>query len=134
MYEILVRGGLPFTGTQTVLAFVMVALIAKKALDLYVWPDQPLQGHRKMLTAILQIGIFCFFFGVLGQALGIMMALQAIRAAADISLAIVLEGVEVSMIAPVYGLVIFLVGLASWSILHYRYNTLVEEWGEAQQA
>lgn len=131
MYEILVRGGLPFTGPQTVLALVMLALIAKKGLDLFVWPDQPLEEHRKMLTAILQIGIFAFFFGVLGQALGIMMALQAIREAADISLAIVLDGFGISMIAPVYGLIIFLVSLASWSVLQYRYNQLAESWSAA---
>lgn len=123
MYDFLALGGLMYTGPQTVCGLAMVALSAKKALDLFVRPHKP-ENHHRVLTLILQLGVFAFFLGILGQALSIMAALQAIKSAGNIELHILLSGIQEMMIAPVYGLSIFLVSLAAWSALRYRYEQL----------
>ena len=124
MLDLLLRGDIIFTGPQTALGLVVLFLSVKQAVELYTRPDLPAADHKKLLAPILQVGIFTFFFGILGQAVGILSALQAIKRAGNIELRILLGGIQEMMIAPVYGLVIFLVSLVSWSILRHRYEQL----------
>ena len=109
-----------FTLPQTICLVVICLLILKKVGDVYVHTDLPRAKKSKMINAILQLGIFSFFFGVFGQALGILQALRAIEQAGDVSPAMIFGGIKVSMYAPVYGLGIFLVSLVAWSILKNR--------------
>ena len=127
MIKFIHDGGLYFTGPQTVLLLVILGLTARKVIDLYVNIDTPVAAQKKGINAILQIGVFCFFFGVLGQATGILRALHAIEQAADISPAIIFKGFQVSMHSPVYGLGIFLISLIAWSVLKNRLDATVDE-------
>jgi len=119
MPDFIVEGG-PFMLPLTVLALLSIAVALKKGIDFYVRDDPGSGNHRGSVNAILQIGIFCFFFGVLSQAVGLYQALGAIVAAGDVSPALIFGGLRVSFIAPIYGLVIFLFTLAAWSVLKYK--------------
>ena len=120
MFSFLVEGGLLFTGPLTLCGLAVVALTFRKAMDVFGGDDLSLAERKRGLHAILQIGLFSFFFGILGQAVGILGALKAIEQTGTVSPAMLSGGLQVSMIAPVYGLVIFLIALAAWSLLSNR--------------
>ena len=107
MTDLIVEGG-PYMVPLTVLAAIAVLISVKKVVDLYVNEPREDVNHRGAVNVILQIGIFCFFFGVLSQAMGLYQALGAIVAAGDVSPALIFGGLRVSFIAPIYGLLILL--------------------------
>jgi biopolymer transport protein ExbB/TolQ len=108
----------------TVFGAAALLLALKKGVDVFVNADRPASRHRPTINAVLQIGIFSFFFGILGQALGLLEALQVIEQLGPISPSLVAGGVKVSMITTVYGLLIFLVSFVAWAVLKYRNETL----------
>jgi hypothetical protein len=89
-------------------------------------------GNSKLATlpfhkshhAILFLGIFNLVWGMFMQVLGFVQALNAIIAAADVSPALIMEGLKNSFISPLIGLVSILVSALLWAILHGRYNII----------
>lgn len=84
------------------LLLIIVVILFVKEL---VKKDQ-FKKTSKLLSAI---GSFAVVWGFLGQILGLMAAFDAIQAAADISPAIMAEGLQVSFYAPIFGVVVFLI-------------------------
>jgi biopolymer transport protein ExbB/TolQ len=82
-------------------------------------PNPPARLKAKN-SLVLQLGVFAFFMGLLSQAIGLMQAFQAIQAAGDVSPALVAGGLYVSFIAPVWGLILLLIGLACYMVAKYR--------------
>jgi len=74
---------------------------------------------KKLSETILFIGSFALLTGILGQAVGIMGALDAIEVAGDISLGLMAGGFKVSMLAPFYGFVLFIFSFIVWFVWHY---------------
>ena len=83
----------------------VVQLIVKKTTDL------------KYLDFIRMSGSLALALGFLLQIIGITQALEAIREAADISPAIVMQGVLVSFYAPIWGMIVFIFSLLLWYVL-----------------
>ncbi len=77
---------------------------------------QPRKNAQKMSETILFFGSFAFLLGILGQAIGIMAALDAIEAAGDVSFGLMVGGFKVSMIAPMYGFMLFIFSFVVWFI------------------
>ena len=127
MWDFLVMGGLPFTLPLTALAVVVVLLAGRKAVDLFINMDQPPAALKRGLNTIVHLGGFSFALGVFAQAIGLYQALNAIEAAGDVSPALVMGGLKVSMITTVYGLGIFIVAAILWFGLHWRYEQLIVE-------
>ena len=123
MYELYVEGG-AFMMPLTLLGLVAVLLTIKKALDVFGHAEQPASAHRPMINAVLQVGIFSFFLGILSQAIGLLNALQAIEQMGNVAPAMVAGGLKVSMIAPIYGLLILLGAFIAGSALKYRCDAL----------
>ena len=119
MSDLFYAGGI-FMWPLAFLGLVALVIALKKTVDVFGDDDEAAPRHRPMINAVLQIGIFSFFFGILSQAIGLIEALQAIEMMGDVSPAMLAGGLRVSMIAPVFGLMIFLVCLAAWSVLKYR--------------
>ncbi len=69
------------------------------------------------LNYILLFGSLSFIIGVLFQAYGFFIALGAISDAGDISMSLMAKGLYLSLIAPVYGLILLLLSLISWGVL-----------------
>lgn len=69
------------------------------------------------LNYILLFGSLAFIMGILAQAIGISVALRTIAKADDISMSLLAKGLKLSLIAPVYGLIIFLLSLILWGVL-----------------
>ena len=119
MSDLFYAGGM-FMWPLAFLGLAALVIAIKKAADVFGDPEEAASYHRPMINAVLQIGIFSFFFGILSQAIGLIGALQAIEMMAEISPSMLAGGLRVSMIAPVFGLLIFLGCFAFWSILKYR--------------
>lgn len=123
MIELFKAGGI-FMTPLTLLALGIVGLIIKKGVDVFGGAPAPASKHRRAIQVILQLGILSFFLGILSQTVGLFQALQAIERVGDVSPSLVAGGLKVSMIAPLYGLIIFLVAFLSWSVLKYRVGAL----------
>lgn len=77
---------------------------------------------KNLILVILYLGSFSAVWGILGQGLGIYQALYAIQMAGDISPALILGGIKISMIAPIYGVSILLLSSIIWLGLKIKYN------------
>ena len=124
MPDFLIEGGLYFTGPLTVFGLAVVALTLRKATDIFGGDDLSPGERKRGLNAILQIGTFSLFFGILSQVIGLIQILQVLVQVESVAPPLLYGGLEVSLIAPAYGLVIFLVSLAAWSFLSYRLEAL----------
>ena len=71
------------------------------------------------LGFIKSLGLFAFVLGMLGQFLGLFQAFDIISSGMEISPAIMAQGVKVSMVTSIYGMIIFLVSYLLWFILKY---------------
>lgn len=75
---------------------------------------------RRMNSVVLQLGILAFFLGILSQAMGLMQAFQVIQQVGDVSPALLAGGLYVSLIAPVWGLIILTVAWVLYAVAKYR--------------
>lgn len=80
---------------------------------------------QKGLNAILFFGAGGLLIGLLSQMTGIYQALGFITHARDISLGIVAEGLHVSLIGPIVGMVLFVFSALIWLVLRSKYKSLV---------
>ena len=63
---------------------------------------------------ILFLGSFAFLFGILAQVIGFFEALGVIAKMGDVSPALIAGGLKVSLLAPLYGFVLFLISSIVW--------------------
>ena len=117
MFRHLVEGGITFMLPVYVLYAVNLVL----AIILFTgyFRKQPRKNAQKLSEAILFFGSFAFLIGLLGQAVGIMAALDAIQAAGDISLSLMAGGFKVSMLVPMYGFILFILSFVIFFWLSY---------------
>lgn len=69
------------------------------------------------LNYILLFGSLSLICGILGQGIGLFYAMEAISEAGDISPALIAGGFRVSMITPLFGIMIFIFSLIFWGVL-----------------
>lgn len=112
MFEAHKIGG-PYMYVITLLALLMVAVTVWKIVELVAKKTASL----KLLDLILMAGSVAAAIGLFSQIVGIVQALEAIRAAADISPQIVMGGAIVSFYAPIWGFFVFIFSLLSYFIL-----------------
>ena len=108
-----------FMWPMTILWLAMLALAGKVMVAAFSRSDEHASISRYN-NVVLQGGIFIFFLGVLSQAIGLMQAFQVIQQIGDVSPALLSGGLYVSMIAPVYGLIILISALVLWSITRFK--------------
>jgi len=106
-------------GGPLFMTLISLAGITALGLTVKVFMDRTAGKQSTKYTpgSILVAGSLSFMLGILAQAIGIYQALIAIQAAGDVSPAIIFGGFKVSMIAPLYGLVIFVLTLIVWLVL-----------------
>ncbi|MFC1529392.1 MotA/TolQ/ExbB proton channel family protein [Gemmatimonadota bacterium] len=119
-----IKTGGPLMYVLVILAIVLVALIARKALQLYGKQESDSNNLERGLHAILFWGAFSAVLGVYAQISGLYRALMNIIAAADISPSIIAEGLAISFHTTLFGLSVFLLSGLAWFILYRRYRDL----------
>ena len=107
--------------------FVMLLMVVMAVLKFRQYygnqADLSSLPFHKSHHAILFLGVFNMVWGMFTQVLGFVQALNAIIAAADVSPALIMEGLRNSFISPLIGLVSLLVAALLWAILQGRYSS-----------
>lgn len=114
MIDLLVCGGLTFTLPLTAILFATLAAAGWAGV-------QRLSGRGDgafWKRATFHFGLFGLVLGMLSHAISLYQMMGALEAAGSVAPAIVAGGLRVSLIAPVYGLGIFVVALLLWLALH----------------
>ena len=107
-------GGPLFMGMLTVVLAAILALAIVQFILVTRKDYKSKEETRKRLTYLKSFGAFAVVLGFLGQMIGLFAAFEAIEGAMDISPAILAGGLKVSIIAPIYGMVIFLISYILW--------------------
>ncbi len=118
LFELFYMGGPLFMAIVTIWGVGMLVFTAQKVLHFFVQGKVTKSG----LGLILLFGSLAIVTGFLGQAIGLISAFNAIEAAGDISPSLVAGGLKVSMIAPVYGTILFIFSLIFWGALKEVYT------------
>lgn len=99
----------------------LITIFGLLALGITIWKLYEIFLKKSVNTKLLELvrmsGSLALAFGFLSQIIGIVEALEAIRAAADISPEIVMGGAIVSFYAPIWGVMVFIIAMLFYYIL-----------------
>lgn len=113
MIDLLVRGGLAFTLPLTAIA--LAVLIAAGSAGLTLRTGRGDGAFRK--RAVFHLGLFGLVFGMFSHAVSLYQMMRAIEAVGSVSPAMVAGGLRASLVAPAYGLGIFIGAMLLWFLL-----------------
>ena len=117
MFRYFIEGGPLFMGMLTLVFLVILVIAVVKGVPLLA-NKSTLNDHvNKQFGIIKSLGLFAFVLGMLGQFLGLFQAFDIISSGMEISPAIMAQGVKVSMVTSIYGMIIFLVAYLLWFLL-----------------
>jgi biopolymer transport protein ExbB/TolQ len=123
MLELFYSGSKLFMGIQTIVAVTMIVWSAISAKALLV--NQVNEGLDRNIGLIKEIGLFAFIIGVLASAIDIIGALDAIEMAGDISPSLLAGGLKITLITPIYGLLIYVLSLLIWFVFNWKANKMI---------
>ena len=115
MNEFLATGG-PLMSIILILGIIILVISILATARRIMHQEYSLLDEKLMLSIKSLGGIACLT-GLFFQTVGLYLAFQAIRAAADISAIIVMKGVFVSFYTTMFGLGVFFVSMIIWYIL-----------------
>jgi hypothetical protein len=119
MKQLFNDGGFLYMGILTSILIIMVAWAVYHFLPVLTKNGEELRQTRAKLKHIRTIGSFALIFGMFCQLLGLYHAFGVIAEAGDISITLMMKGLELSMIPPLFGMIIFMISLIVWVILDY---------------
>jgi hypothetical protein len=102
--------------TVSLLVLVLIILLI---FDTFVIKGINAERRKQSMQALLVLGSMNAALGMLGQIMGIWYALAAIIQAADISPAIVIEGLQASFGTTYFGFITFFVAFVFWLVFQY---------------
>jgi len=112
-------GGIQFMTLISILGIGMIFYSVKSIIRVFVKNDYSGKGN----SFIIMFGSLALIFGILGQAIGMFGAFAAIQQAGDISPGLIAGGIRVSMIAPLYGMIVFIISIPVWFVLREKMET-----------
>jgi len=115
MFKFIIEGGMFGMMVITICALLTLILTVVKAYDVFA------KGNidKKGLSGILFFGSMAPLTGIIWQMIGLMQAFEAVEIAGDVSPALMMGGLKVSMIAPLYGLFVLFFSALCWFILKW---------------
>jgi biopolymer transport protein ExbB/TolQ len=131
MSRLFVLGG-PYMYVLSLLATVVLVLAVKKAVDFSSRTGSEPAHLSRGMNAILFWGCISAVLGFLGQFSGHYLSLMAIRDAGLVNPAYLAEGIAVSLIPTVFGLMILALAAIVWFGLKCRLNTLASRADEGR--
>lgn len=117
MKDLFYMGGPLFMGILTIL---FIAMLAWYVVTYLAYRSGGIPDEKQALIKISNgrsLGLFAMITGILGQLIGLYQAFSAIEGAGDVSPALVMGGLKVSMITTIYGIIIYLISLFIWFLL-----------------
>ena len=114
---ILKLGG--FTIPLVLISILVLVVIVMLVIDTFVKKEVNSDRRKQGLNALLILGSMNAALGMLGQIMGIWFALAEILKAEDISMRIVIGGLQASFGPTYYGLITFFVAMMAWLAFTY---------------
>lgn len=96
------EGGPLFMYTSLICLLAIIALTIKEFIKK--------EDREKTIRLLSSISLFVLVWGFLGQIIGLMEALDTISVTTDISSGILAAGLKTSILSPMFGMVVFLIG------------------------
>lgn len=125
MAKLFYMGGPLFMGILTLLLLIILLITILFLLRIVSGKSVSNSSFTHQLSYLKSIGLFSAITGVLGQLIGLMMAFSAIERVGDVSPQIVVGGLKVSMISPLYGIAIYLLSIILWFLLDLIHQKLL---------
>ena len=100
-------------GILTIILFIIIALTVVRVLKGKTKAD----GTPFQFGIIKSLGLLALVVGMLGQFIGLFSAFELIGEGMQVSPEIMASGVKVSMIASIYGMIIFVVSYILWFLV-----------------
>lgn len=119
LFEFMITGGLPGMIIITILGFIMAFFAVKKGISIYRNEDIT----KKNLDIILFFGSLAFAFGILYQIMGMFEIFNVVAEVGDIAPSLIMSGFKVSLIAPFYGFIIFIIAYICWFTFKTKIHT-----------
>ncbi len=116
------EGGALFMGMLSIVFLVVFLLSIKNALVIFS-KESDKRNISDQIGFIKSLGLFALVLGFFCQFLGLFQAFNFIAEAGTISPAILANGLKVSSIASIYGMIIFLVAYLIWFGLNAALKT-----------
>lgn len=119
MFDYFYAGGPLFMSLISIAGLVALFFIIKTT-------SKVMQGKtisQAELRNIPVAGSTAFILGILGQVIGLYQAMSAIQQAGDVSPALLAGGFQVSMIAPIYGMILFVISLIAYLAINSWYGS-----------
>ena len=114
-FNLLFDGGAFFMFPILFLLILIIILIVKGFLT----PNE----QKKTISLIASLGLFTIVWGFLGQTLGLIGAFDSIeQVGGSMSPALIAGGLKISLLAPVFGLVTFLVARLGIIVLTWMHK------------
>jgi biopolymer transport protein ExbB/TolQ len=101
-------------GMLTIVLLVILVIAVINGAHLLSNKSSSNDQRINRLGFIKSLGLFAFVIGMLGQFLGLFQAFDIISSGMEISPAIMAQGVKVSMVTSIYGMIIFLIAYLLW--------------------
>lgn len=114
--ELFLMGGIQFMLFVTILGLAMLFFTVRSYVKVFAKKETNVAG----INYILMFGSLSFIIGLLGQAIGMIAAFEAIYQAGDISPGLIAGGIRVSMIAPLYGVFYFILSIPLWVVVREK--------------
>ncbi|MBK6267117.1 MotA/TolQ/ExbB proton channel family protein [Marivirga sp. S37H4] len=105
LIEIHIEGGIEFMSVLLILLIVTIWMGVMAILK----RKEPVEKER-WIRRCIDISLFALVWGILGQAIGLFSAFQAIEEMGSVPQDILAGGLAVSSYTTMYGLIIFLIG------------------------
>lgn len=112
LLNLLNDGGPLFMYSILAMLILVIALIARA----FVRNNK----KQKMISIISTIGTFTLAFGVFGQILGLISAFDSIEAVGNVSTPVMAAGLKISLLSPLFGLLVFMVSRLGVIVLTWR--------------
>ncbi len=100
-------------GMLSLVVLVIFIFAIKNGLSVFS-KDVDKESLNSQIAVIKSLGLFALVLGFLGQFLGLFQAFSIIAEVGTISPAILANGLKVSSITSIYGMIIFLVAYLLW--------------------
>lgn len=102
LFERLNEGGPTFMYPLLLILILVIILIIQSFLKK--------ENSKKTIKLISSIALFALVWGFLGQLIGMIGGFDSIQMANEISPGVLAGGLKVSLLPPVFGMVVFLIG------------------------
>ncbi len=117
MIKLFYEGGPLFMGVLTIVLIIILLIIGQSIRRIH-----RNQFKTETLTTLGSIGLIAFIVGLLGQLVGLYAGFGMAEQMENMSPAIILGGIKISMITSMYGLIIWLVSRLAILVLGWYHK------------